>query len=452
MRIFKVVMKVIAVFALACAVNYSMCLALVPYGTKSEVIFHDYHQMKDLDTVYVGTSMMGRACDPNVIDPILGTNSFNIATPSQYIEESFMGIKTATEEHDIKTVVYGYELGEVLDTNYTTPGRAYVLYKDQGNLGDYLFDAGVGFTYYPENYKGEGSINWMFPWIENHVHGAKMVLKNLKMRFDGTNVYDAAEAQEDWKYVGTPETPGRGYYSYDEEMDFNSGRTKVYSDLVGRGELNPDKMAMLKQMAIYCQERGVEFIVVGIPEPRMNILDMADQYFTQTEEVRKVVEDNGGTFVDFNLAKPELFKYEDSIFNDYQHFDTAGGDRFSKSYAAWYTMHEAGQNTDDLFYTPEEWLASVDTVELVELNYEISGDFITYTASVIAGPTVTPEYQFFTKDVNNKWVLAKDWSTDNTFTYTPGPDEKYANVRVNVRPQGTNVKFQRFRSQKVQMF
>lgn len=447
-RVARTVLKAFAVLAFATAVNFALCFALVPYGTKSEIMWTDYRQTDDIDTVVMGSSLLQRGCDPQALDSSLGVHAFNMSTPGQQPEESLLGLKKAIAEHDIHTVVYGVGISEMQDASYLHPGRAYILYKDAGYPAAYAHDAATCLSN-PGCFKGRDSLNWAFPWIYNHVDVNAQVIstvkRNVGMRLDGTSVYDAAQLNEPgWTYYG------RGYGSYSKCFDFDRGEADLYMDRFGTNRLDANKLRVLQQMAQLCAENNVDFIVIHPPMPAFNVLGAGDLYFEYSQEIAQMVESSGGTYYDFNMAKPDLFAIDHAYFSDREHLNRRGAQVFTESLSKLIAMRQAGEDATGLFYSREQWEDSIDSIDLVKLAVHADGVEISAAADALAGKNVVSEYQFCIQyPGSDAWDVVQDWSPQATCSFSGDSEQASAEVRVNVRPVGADVEYQRYRIEPV---
>lgn len=95
------------IIAVVCVVliNELLKFCLEPYGSASQVMWDDYHKEETIDQIFVGSSLCYVGISPYVVDDIMGTNSYNMGTPSQYLAQTKLAIKTAIEDHGVKRVV-----------------------------------------------------------------------------------------------------------------------------------------------------------------------------------------------------------------------------------------------------------------------------------------------------------------------------------------------------------
>lgn len=441
MRIFKAGAKTVAVLLFIVLVNWGLTFVIEPTGSKSQVMWHDYYEQSDIDTVYVGTSQGERGFDPAAIDKECGTSSYNMCTPSQLLEESFLGIKQAYKDHHIKRVVLSFEVSLVQSEDSPSPGGAYIRNKDRGKPLQFAKDALPCLT--DDRFYGKkDSINWMFPWVINHVDAKPQKLyRNIKMKLDGTSIADAAmENEKGWTYYG------KGYGNYDRVYDYNPKVYRSYLDTYGKSEPNDRKMQTLADICDYCADHDIELDVICTPLPAYDILEY-DGYFDKLTGIKSLVEEHGAHYYDFNLARPELFDQKPEYFADYQHMNTEGGRIFSEGVAKLFQHIDAGDDVDDLFYAPEDYASHIDYIDMVTYKTKNNDDGSTkIDASVLAGEGVQAEYQFLVKNKDTgKWDVLQDYSDESSYTFDPDKPGTYR-VCVNARKVGSTAEYERCRT------
>lgn len=441
MRIFNPLLKVVSVFLFAAIVNACVTFALEPYGSKSEVMWTDYRQQEAIDTAFVGTSLAERAFDPAVIDAEMGGNSYNMATPGQWIEESYLALQTVVEDHQPEMVVFGFEYCGVQGDKFPDPGRAFLRNKADGDMAERLRDIAYCLTN-ERCYSEKSSINWLFPWVSNHVRPTpSAIVRNIEMKLDGTTVYEAAESNEPgWAYFGS------GYGNYEMQFDYNKGSSTVYAGTYGHRNFDEQKLETLATMCDYCEERGIEFLVVAPPIPVFNVLEYGDKYFTQSDQLRTLIEQHGGEYYDLNLARPELLDVTNTgYFADYQHLNATGGEAVSRAFVQLLKVREGGGDAGSLFYAMEEYQQAMDYIDFVLLDAEVVEEGIQLQAEALAGPNVVAEYQMCVMDeATGEWVEIREWSIDAGCLFSPEEPGSYK-FRVDVREVGSDVEYDRYR-------
>ncbi|MFZ2723497.1 MAG: hypothetical protein WAY39_05420, partial [Gemmiger qucibialis] len=97
-------------FVLFAAITAALCLLLNfllvdDLHAYSRVTLGEYYAQADaVDTVFVGSSHSYRSFDPDTIDPILGSHSFNLGTSQQQPDGSYWLIREAAANSPLKTV------------------------------------------------------------------------------------------------------------------------------------------------------------------------------------------------------------------------------------------------------------------------------------------------------------------------------------------------------------
>ena len=90
-----------------------------------------------------------------------------------------------------------------------------------------------------------------------------------------------------------------------------------------------------------------------------------------------------------------------------------GADILTESVANVYNAYLRGEDVSDLFYTTDEFLASIDYVTNTWLVEKTQGDQTQLTAYANHGTNVVPEYCFVKVDVNGAETVLQDYSTEN---------------------------------------
>ena len=447
MRIFKPALKVLLALLVFFAMNAAVAFALIPFGSKSEIMWFDYRLQDSIDTLIVGTSLGERGFNPVYIDDECGSRSFNMCTPSQTIEESIMAVEKASAEHAIKRVVLAFDMNVAEDANFPTPSSPFILGKDEGEPLEFAKD--VAFCLTDERcYKGKESLNWVFPWVKNHVKiNLPSIERNVNMKLRKMPVLDAAGVNDKgWNYYGS------GYGNYEKTIDKNKGATSTYSSISGKRELDSRKLDSIRQLCKFCKDRNIDLMVVFMPWPAYSVFDYGNQYFEKTEELKELVEGCGQSFINMELAKPELFDASnDKAFADNQHMNDVGAQAASEALGRLIVMRESGQDTDSLFRTNADFDEEMAYVDMVKLTAKADGSRVDLKAKALAGSKAKVEYKFFIKSKDaTKCESISDWSTDCEMQYDV-EDRGKCVFRVNARLVGSDAHWERYREVSVEI-
>ena len=437
MRTSKRILKALAVLMFAFLVNYALCVALVPYGSKSEIMWTDLRQTGDLDMVFLGTSLVERSVNPNVIDEALGTESFNMATPSQSLEDTYLGVEEAIREHHVKRVIIGVEFS---DLSKRSASKAGVFVREKAK-GESPWEA------LHDLMRAIDADTWLndpiafsiilFPWQIQHVAPSR-VKSNVTMKFDGTSVYDAAKVNEPgWTYYG------KGFGSYTGVYSYVVSPSKYYVndyDLSGLTEFSQDRLQILTEICELCEENGVELIIFVDPLADFHIVSFGEKYEELSGWLRDFALSHGAQYWDFNLAKPELFENSKAYYNDYQHMNLDGANALSAAFVILLKRLDEGGSTDDLFCSYEERVARVDTIASANfVSTTRTEKTIEIEATAVAGPDVKVEYRFSARYVEGgeeQYAVIQDYSPSQTCSFEPSERGLYL-LRLEVREAGS---------------
>ena len=82
MRIFKTI-RPLAYLAVFLVMNACLSFVLEPARGSSELMWKQYYKEKEIDTIFIGSSLCLTSFDPYIFDETMGTKSFNMGTPLQ---------------------------------------------------------------------------------------------------------------------------------------------------------------------------------------------------------------------------------------------------------------------------------------------------------------------------------------------------------------------------------
>ncbi|MBQ9043020.1 MAG: hypothetical protein IJ111_09450, partial [Eggerthellaceae bacterium] len=229
--------------------------------------------------------------------------------------------------------------------------------------------------------------------------------------------------------------------------DCSAADQVLYTEL-GLSPLKAVNLHCLADICDRCAQEGVELVAFVPPKPDFGLINMQEYYEEYTRQVKGLVEGHGGSYYDFNLAKPDLFESQESYYWDWEHLNSAGADVFSRSLVALLGEKAAGEDVDALFMTYDEKLESIDSISIVTLDAEVTREGITLNAQALAGTNVKPEYQFLVAKRDGAFEVVQDYSPSNTCTFDPGHHGRFT-VRVNVRQQGSDVEFEKYTQEEI---
>ncbi|MGI6220709.1 MAG: hypothetical protein ACOYIP_02365 [Coriobacteriales bacterium] len=443
-RKLHVALKIILSLVVFIACDVLISYVLVPYGTKSEVMWWEYRQTDELDTIIIGDSLTQRGFDPDIIDPIAGTDSLNMATNGQEAVESYIALRQAFKDHpEVDRVIYGLELSMLTKTPRAAHLSGFLTEKWKDESASEIYDdlkyalRGEDFISTPD------SINIIFPWVKQHCY-FQNVPRNIKSRLDGLDPGQASSVNdEDWTYIDN------GFGGYSLVLDYNTITQTNYMNFYHPREIREENMAHLLEICRLCKENDVEMIAVAPPMPDFNLFAMKDKYEEFYGQIEEELASEGVRFYNFNLAKDELFESVETDYMDWEHLNLRGGQRLSRSMAQLILADQAGEDLGQYFYSLDERLDHLDTISRVALKLKRSDDgkSIEVKATPATGPKTKVEYEFRAREKDKgTFEVIQEYSGNNKLTWTP-PRKGAWEVRVYARLADSPVKYGKYHTQ-----
>lgn len=352
----KRIVKAIIFTAILLGINSIFSFALIPANGASEVMWNDYYKTKDLDTVYIGSSVCLRSFNPYVIDEVLGTNSFNMGTPSQPIDLTYLALNTAVMEHEIERVYFGFGYFNLTMPNSQQSEAAFLQARNQHLSFWERVGTNLSYIFRKENIGKSVSVNFLFPWVYNHVPlQAGAIKENIKAKIAGSSTENLAMVNDEMRnYVG------RGFGYYKGVLDYNQiGNDNSVTHYYGA--FRPELLAKLDEICRLCEENEIELVVINTPRPTFDILSYGEEYYTTYDWLSEYLAERGAVYYDFNFAKPEIFQSRPEYYFNFEHLNQEGADAFSEAFAAFEQLRLANENMDrkEYFYNWTEYLDAV---------------------------------------------------------------------------------------------
>ena len=340
-------------FVLFAAITAALCLLLNfllvdDLHAYSRVTLEYYAQADAVDTVFVGSSHSYRSFDPDTIDPILGSHSFNLGTSQQQPDGSYWLIREAAANSPLKTVY--------LETFYTG-------YNQQKSsnvpLACYLIT---------DYMRASSPYRYQYLW---EMGGAAAF---ADLVFPARHaIADPGELPALWrgKLTGGYNAGNYGWVTYPDEGEAYRDRGFVYTEgtsIWGFGTLmhvdasapiSPFGRANLTRIAEFCKKQNIRLVLVTAPLPSAYVQD-TQNYQAYVDAMRSFAAANGTQYWDFSLFKDtDLLPIGFDDFSDMHHLNGQGAETFSKAFATVAARSAAGEDVSSLFYdTVAEKLAT----------------------------------------------------------------------------------------------
>lgn len=445
MRTSRVIGALCAIVALYVVVNGFLTAALEVYGSASELVWTQYSEQEDVDTLVVGTSYNAHALVPSLLDEAGYGTAFNMATPSQSLEESLIGIRTAYEDHGISRVilnVVGLSSAEDDEARLNAP---FLRQRARFATLAQTVSAWCEVAFVKGGIAKMGSVMEFFPWEANHVTiTPSEIMSNLRMRLNGTGIVEAAETSNPGRTFY-----GAGYGNYEGSADFSSDDVQpLYQKTDDDWKLAPNKTESLREICSFCADHDIELYVINTPMPAYSVLSYGDggeYYFAEQEAVQAVLDEFGLVYYDFAMVKPELVEISHSeYYFDIPHLNETGAENFTRAFTRLLDEVASGRDTRELFYDRDGFIASVDYIDALFAEAEVTDAGVVVTGTAWAGPQVNAEYRISERDESGEWAVVRDYDTDPSCTFVPS-HRGAVDVKVETREVGSKVDCQYFR-------
>lgn len=424
--------------AIAILADVALSFLLEPYSSHSDVIWQDYRSRSDepIDTIFLGSSSTEMGLNPEVVDEQAGTYSFNLATPAAGINNCRDTLRDVLSDHDIKRIVVGVNYVMMTSKHEIDATIAITQAKMQGaSLAQDLTYIGEVFTD-RQTMLGIKSLAALVPWCVLHVDYSRDAIEaNVNRRRTMTEVEAATAYQYPWLYIC------RGFNSFPGgSLGFNNVTDNIDSSENGL-EFSEENVEALLEICNICQENGIECIVYVPPRPAYRTLMYGQSYPENMSSLQRMVEESGASYVDFNMAKPELYNPTEAEFRDEYHLTLDAAESFSQVAGGIFADVWSGEGVADKFFSYDKWEDYLDSLDADDFSpafyaYEVNDGSVDIHPWSLTGPNVTTEYQVEVKEAGEiDFTVLKQWCDDADCTYqTSGHGE--ITVRVMARPAG----------------
>ncbi len=427
MRISKYsfIVRAILFFVLLASLLKAMEYLFLPVGADSAMMWQGYRKQKNTDMIFVGDSLCSNSLNPTIFDKIAETHSFNMGTNGQPLKSSFLAIKKAIREKQIRHAVLMLNYPSLTGRNAFGPLKVQAAFWDAMKQ-DESVSANLA-AYYDflqfEDVEGKpASLNMMMPWIYHHVKLTKNeILKNIQDKQNKVNAYKKNNNQSiKYNKIG-----------------------KILIKPRFKQDISQDSLTVLRRICQLCRENGVKLTVIYPPHPAFDVLSYGKRHFEVSRELKDFFGEQWVDYFDFALVKPRLFPIREEYFRDYEHINHLGKPVFSKAFAKFWASYQKGKDVSQYFYTPEEFLHSVRHISAVSFkeikrNGKRCLNGVSYT-----GPDVKTEFEYQVKREGGKtFETVQKYSMKKSFPLAGLKKGKYV-IRINARIAGRGKKAER---------
>lgn len=432
----RAVIRVICFFVIAVLLNALLTFAVTPAYSPSQEMWRHYYaaENRKLDMVYVGTSMSYTSINPEITDRITGFHSYNMGTNAQSYANSLTALQRAVSDHHISraVLVLDYAYLEKGMENHGRPDAIFVHSMNQGRPLPERVKNAASFLFDPDYFGKSQSLNFWFPWISSATGGsADHYIQNMGAKLGLVTLKPGDDNNVRNRY---------GYKPYRQKINYNQIRETQQT--WSKKDLSRDSMKSLDEICALCKRKQVKLTVIVTPGPVSQVLSYGNSYFDRMKKMQQFFADRGASFYDFHLAKQKLYAGKPEYYKDNDHLNVDGARVFSRSLARVLLAEKEGKKPSGWFYTPEEYLKSIDYIDSVipKVTAE-NGKGIRLNALAYTGPEVSVQYAYRIREAgagSRKGTVTKmyDYRTDPHIVYVPDKEGTYQ-VTVYARQSGS---------------
>lgn len=396
-RVLKIVVTIILFITTGIILRY---LLVDDVNSYTRVTYHEmYNQDKNIDVLFLGSSHAFRSFVPEIVDDELNVNSFNAGSSSQALDGSYTLLIEAQKKNNIKQVY--------LEMFYPIPTKSVEERKNNATetyiISDYLKPSLNKYRYIVSATEPEYWIN-----------GFLVARREWKEIFNPEYVSDILEkkSQDSYKsyeYVnnGYEYYAGKGYVANISSVKNGTYVSKGFGQL--KDELFcDDALKSLHSICDYCKKNNIELVLVTTPIPDFRLINAGD-YDRYIDKVTEICNKEKVKYYDFNLLKEEYFSGEDELFEQTDHLNNFGAEKFTRFFCDF--LKE--ENKDIYFYKSYK-------EKILRRNNIIYGLLLSktendegYSAQICTSNKCNYEFKVRSIDENGEENILQDYSKNN---------------------------------------
>lgn len=421
--LFGVFVIICAVFAINGVLSYVL---IDDAGDEVRYAMHELYEQENIETLFLGSSHVFCGYDPQILDEVLGENTYLASTPVQKVDGSYYLLKEVIKNNELKKVYLDMYFWQYRDTP-TKRGseQMYYIYcitdnmKNSWNRIEFLLNASGCEQYIAGFLPAARYGNYLLD-----LNRFERVVKS-KRNSEYIN-YENAPANF---YKGAMITPAQVGNPKMITTTDDAGIAQISENVISEYSLkNLDKIVKL------CKEEGIELVLVTTPFTDFCVQTIGN-YDTFHEYVKNYAEANDIEYYDFNLCKTDILDLESEDFLDFHHLSEKGAAKYSTVFADVMTSYDKTKR-QELFYdsVEEKMNALVPQTMGIFLQKSIDEENMYYIVT-IANYDVNVEYRICTLDEQGtENELIQDYSDNNI---VKSLQEQQTTFKITVRDKNT---------------
>lgn len=277
-----------------------------------------------IDMVYIGSSHSYCTFDPEIIDSILKTSSWQMGTPLQHYDTSYYVLREVLNHQKPKKVVLEIYWDILKDEFEMKQANSFFeVLKNQELKDEYInkvfpINERIKYSLFPIRYQ-QDYFAYEANEIQNDLEEKYGVHKKALPEVKGTEYYRS-----------------RGYTYCDIIMPENEyDETNQFKGFDGEDwEFNRTQKKYIEKIIELCKNEGIELYFVTAPVANVS-MDYIENYDIVHNTVAEFAKENNIPYIDYNIVNKDENLLTNENFRDDAHLNHSGVQIVDKHFAQW---------------------------------------------------------------------------------------------------------------------
>lgn len=295
----------------------------------SHVLWHYFYEDNGrIENLYLGSSHVFCDLNPTQLDELNGKYNFNLASSGQRLNGSYYLLREADEKNDLSHVYLElYYWCSTKDLLGQDPIEANYYYHWNNTDSMRMSYQKLGYIFSFLNF--DNSLETFFPFTRyrTRLDDWKYIKEILEKK--NSEAYLSYKYQEEFRDGnGYEEYLPQGYF-YTSRIFLDEQRLYWQERILEKEPIGEKSEQYLRKIICYCQKRGIPITLFQSPVDELQLISTGE-YDNYTAQIRRIAEEYGVDFYDFNLTKEEYLPiHQGGNFRDVGHLNYAGAAIFT---------------------------------------------------------------------------------------------------------------------------
>ena len=288
--------------------------------------YNEFYEQKTntIDTVFIGSSHSYCTFDPEIIDSILGTSSWQLGTPLQHYDTSYYVLKEVLNYQKPKKVIL--ELyWDILkdDFEMKQANTFFEVLKNDELKKEYIKEV------FPLNEKIKFNLFPIRYQQDYFAYEANKIQENIEKKF---NINEKSTFYSE----GNEYYKSRGYVFADIIMPKDEyDKTNQFKNFDGKNwNFNKNQKKYIKKIIELCKKNNIDLYFVTAPVANVS-MDFIKNYDIINNTISEFAKENNIPYIDYNVINNKFNILNNENFRDDAHLNHSGVEIISTHFANW---------------------------------------------------------------------------------------------------------------------